>query len=663
MKTRWFLVIGLIFLAVSPVFAYPQAALRTADMTNGTVNAMVQDSYGNTYIGGNFTAVGPYTGSFAPLDTTTGKLSGNFPKVNGTVYAIIPDGNNGWYIGGQFTSIGNYDRVNIAHISESGEVDGDFRVRDASNNPFNASIMALSLNGGKLYVGGMFTNFSDGNNNHSYFVAIDTTTGGVATGWTAFSASPVTSVKAIAIDGNTVYVGGGFQTSYTPAGGSVTTLYNLIALQADTGRVVNAQPGPLVSTSMVNALVVVTDSAGVKKLLVGGNQINGANPLAAFLITNNASNGTRDTGFAPNSLSGPIFAILPVGNNLYTATATNGVLKLNALDGSAVAGWTAIVPNGSVNSIATDNNSMVYIAGVFTLANQAAPLTSTRAGLAALNADGTLSSSWMPVLFTQTSGTQNSVFTIASSGSNLHIGGSFVSAGGQWHKSLAKLDSRGNLISPAWMADVKNAAGNPATVYSLVVNESEQTPALYVGGSFVSLANQTRNNVGAVSLANGTTLPWAPATDNDVRAIASDGNAIYIGGNFGNIVDLTGVRNERNQLAAFAEITPAGGGVPAPSSTPSSFWSNSTFGGTGIWVISVLHDAQNNTSTIYAGFGCIRLKRGPSSQLARRFTCLERKSYSRHIESKQPVAHRVCWNNEREWQFATHGHQRHHGLT
>jgi hypothetical protein len=96
-------------------------------VVNGTVSAIVQDPvYHLTYIGGNFTAVGPRTGTGVPIDTTSAQPLTTFPQVNGTVNAVIADGNGGWYIGGTFTSVGGVTRNNIAHISSDYTVDSTF---------------------------------------------------------------------------------------------------------------------------------------------------------------------------------------------------------------------------------------------------------------------------------------------------------------------------------------------------------------------------------------------------------------------------------------------------------------------------------------------------------------------------------------------------------
>ena len=82
----------------SPInWSVPAAFLNFIDLvTDGQVNAVARSADGNTlYLGGDFTRVGPSTGGFAAIDSTTGTASASFPKVEGQVYASVSDGAGG----------------------------------------------------------------------------------------------------------------------------------------------------------------------------------------------------------------------------------------------------------------------------------------------------------------------------------------------------------------------------------------------------------------------------------------------------------------------------------------------------------------------------------------------------------------------------------------
>src|SRR5262249_31141590 len=56
-------------------------------VTNGPVNAILNDG-GTIYIGGNFTYVGPATGSVVGIDANTGAAQQPYPKVAGAVNVV-----------------------------------------------------------------------------------------------------------------------------------------------------------------------------------------------------------------------------------------------------------------------------------------------------------------------------------------------------------------------------------------------------------------------------------------------------------------------------------------------------------------------------------------------------------------------------------------------
>ena len=99
-----------------------------------------------TYIGGNFTKVGPFTGGGVPLDATSGLPATSFPAVIGEVGAVAPDGSGGWYIGGLFSQVGNVKRNNVAHVSSDGTVDS------AWDPEANSSVSAVIVNSGVIYI-------------------------------------------------------------------------------------------------------------------------------------------------------------------------------------------------------------------------------------------------------------------------------------------------------------------------------------------------------------------------------------------------------------------------------------------------------------------------------------------------------------------------------
>src|SRR5262249_53335817 len=142
-NARWFVIT--LVLSGSALAQTPKTDFwETNESTNA--GAIV----GNTlYIGGDFSYVGPHTGSFATLDAMNGSAAG-IGDVDGTVFAATPDNAGGWFIGGAFSEVGGQRRKNLAHITGDGSV--------SSWNPgADGDVLTIELNGSRLYVGGRFT--------------------------------------------------------------------------------------------------------------------------------------------------------------------------------------------------------------------------------------------------------------------------------------------------------------------------------------------------------------------------------------------------------------------------------------------------------------------------------------------------------------------------
>jgi hypothetical protein len=120
-----------------------------AFVTDKAVDALAR-SANTIYLGGDFTRIGPPTGGGVVLDPASGLRAAQFPDVRGIGFAIVPDGAGGYYVGGRFTHVGGLPRKNLAHVLASGAVDPAFA-------PIvDGDVLALALDGGRLYVGGDF---------------------------------------------------------------------------------------------------------------------------------------------------------------------------------------------------------------------------------------------------------------------------------------------------------------------------------------------------------------------------------------------------------------------------------------------------------------------------------------------------------------------------
>ncbi|WP_210505903.1 PKD domain-containing protein [Naasia sp. SYSU D00057] len=172
--------------------------------TNGVVNSVTSSPDGTRiYIGGAFTTVnGTTRNRVAALNPTTGAvISGFAPSVNSAVEAVVAT-NSTVYIGGNFTSVAGQSRNRLASLNAtSGAV-----------NPLSVQVddrilaLALSPDGGKLVLGGYFTNINGSTDPGFGFGAVNSSTGQVMAwninkevrqaGRTATSSAAIYSLKS-----------------------------------------------------------------------------------------------------------------------------------------------------------------------------------------------------------------------------------------------------------------------------------------------------------------------------------------------------------------------------------------------------------------------------------------------------------------------------------
>ena len=199
--------------------------------------------------------------------------------------------------------------------------------------------------------------------------------------------------------------------------------------------------------------------------------------------------------------------------------------------------------NGIAWSIAS-GQGLVFVGGNFSSVRPPRTAAGTseqpRTNFAVLDAATGAPTSCAPS-FTMTNSAQASDATVRAlhvspDGNTLYIGGYFTSAGGVAVQHVAAMDIASCTISKTFRP-LPNG-----TVRAI----DATADAVYYGGSLITANGQSRKHA-AAAMAVGTSnpgalLPWAPAFDADVRAIAlkPDGSVAVVGGDFNSINGVAG---------------------------------------------------------------------------------------------------------------------------
>ncbi|GIW09961.1 MAG: hypothetical protein KatS3mg061_1018 [Dehalococcoidia bacterium] len=545
-------------------------------MTNGTVYAVARA--GSTiYLGGSFSRVGPPTGSLVELDASNGSYNPNWPIFNGPVYAILPDDTGGWYVGGDFTLAGGVPRNRLARVLSTKTIDPSW------NPGADGPVYALAKSSTTVYLGGTFSSVAG--QARSRLAAVDANTGSLTSWNPAAFPSSFNAVYALAVSGSRVFAGGNFGVQppfYYP-------MTNLAVLDASSGI---ALPAPISANGIVRALALngTTLYVGGEFTDVGGN---GRNRLAAI---DTSSNPLTVTPWAP-SANDAVYALAVSGGLIFAGgnfTVINGFPRLRFVriraDNGFVLGEPQATFDSTVRAIVV-SGSIAYVGGDFTTVQQGATprsflaaifgvdnllvtpvITSwdpradnpvhalalsgstviaggafkmvnweARSNLAALSAATGAATPWNP-------GTDGTVYALAIGSGRLYVGGTFSTVGGQGRQNLAAFN----------LTDGSLASWNPGQsgyVYALAAGST----ALYVGGGFITLGGQPRNYLGALDLTSGAVTPWNPGVGCCfvfALALSGDGSTLYVGGSFPTVGG-----QGRSNLAA---VSTAGTGAVTP---------------------------------------------------------------------------------------------------
>ncbi|MFO1487033.1 MAG: Calx-beta domain-containing protein [Verrucomicrobiota bacterium] len=257
--------------------------------------------------------------------------------------------------------------------------------------------------------------------------------------------------------------------------------------------------------------------------------------------------GMLDTSFNPGSgadgfinsvvLDSSERAVLVGGFSSYNGTFRSGIARLTtsgALDNSFDPGFGADLP---VYAAAVQPDGQIVIAGMFTTYDLVG-----RNGIARLNPDGTLDSSFDPG-----TGPNGTIYSVAvQSDGKIVIAGDFTTVDGVDCSRIARLNADGTLDSTF----IGTGFGADDAIYALAIQNDGQ---ILIGGAFNAF-----NNLGGKGIARlNNDGSWDSTFDVGVGAddivyslkLQSDG-AVLVGGVFNSI--------NRSRRISFARLTTAG---------------------------------------------------------------------------------------------------------
>ena len=457
---------------------------------NGSVNAMLVS--GDTlYVGGSFSLVGPLTGSLVAFDDQTGERNATLPRFDGMVTTLIPDGSGGWFVGGNFNAVEGTPRHNLAHLLPSGDLDMEWIP------PFlNGMVRALAVDGTKVYVGGAFTLVDD--QPHAALIAADRATGQLDAWNPQFLDGD--EVYTLLVSGTELYVGGYF----TSIGGEARS--HLAAFNLSDGQLLPWAPQ---ANSSIEDIKVWNDL-----ILFAGNfsAINGQ-PRKGLAAWNTSTNDLDPWDPGLNSSAS---VITVDGDRMYiagwfTAIGVESRNHLAAFDLStkSLLAWNPD-PDKNVYNILVHNGD-VYVTGDFNTIGGA-----SRRYLAAIDASTGLALPWQPPEIHRYGG------VLASSGSNVLVGGFIYTAGGEPRSNLAAFDLHTGQLLP-W----SGATDGPVLALALKGNN------LIVGGQFSQAGGLPRSSLAVLDITSGDALATMDVpVSGIVYALAIQGDHLYVGGSF-----------------------------------------------------------------------------------------------------------------------------------
>jgi hypothetical protein len=500
---------------------------------SGIVYAVAADGQGNVYVGGSFIVVGGIStpvNNIARFNTQTNTWSslgtGSSNGVNGFVYALAVVGNE-VFVGGGFIFAGGVSANCVARFNT--QTNTWSSLGTGSSNGVGGGVSALAVVGNEVYVGGSFT--SAGGVSANYVARFNTQTNTWSTLGTGSSNGVNDRVNALAVVGNEVVVGG----SFTSAGGVSANRVARFNTQTNTWSSLGTGSSNGVSFgssfAAVRALAVVGN-----EVYVGGEFTSAGGVSANYVARFNTQTNTWSslgTG-SSNGVNGFVYALAVVGNEVYVGgwfTSAGGVSANRVARFNTQTNTWSTLGTGSSNGVSGGVYPYVYALAVVGNEVYVGGGCISAGGVSANRVArfNTQTNTWSTLGMFSSNGVNERVLALAVVGNEVVVGGAFTSAGGVSANYVARFNTQTNTWSSLGTGS-SNGVNNTVTALAVVGNE------VVVGGSFTSAGGVSANYVARFNTQTNTWSTLGTGSQNGVNgfvyALAVVGNEVVVGGSF-----------------------------------------------------------------------------------------------------------------------------------
>ena len=395
------------------------------------------------------------------------------------VYAMAYDtANSKLYVGGDFIAIGN-----VASANGIAQWDGSvWSGLGGGIGGLQIQVRALAVSGTDLYVGGGFTTATNTDNSTITVNRIAKWSGGA---WSALNNGLNNVVRALAVSGTDLYVGGGFT---TPTGSS-TALNFITKWNGSTWSVLG---------SGLDASVYALAVSG-SNLYAGGQFTTAGGSSAKYIAKWSGTAWSALGSGASNGLNSDVYALAVSGTNLYVegkfttagGSPAYGIAKWNGTTTWSALGSSSLsvsVGTLAVNALAVSGTDL-YVAGKFDFAGPAVLYNIAKW-------DG---SAWSGFGY---SGLNNIAYALALGDNKLYVGGTFTTAGDKTSPYAAYV----NLPSPT----ATTSAAGALTATSATLNGTVNPNGFEITG--INFDYGTSNAYGSQVAATPPTLSSSAAS-------------------------------------------------------------------------------------------------------------------------------------------------------